>query len=60
MIALGSKGYNVDLIERNPQIMQEASAINQYRVHRGYHYPRSDQTVSQCAQSYPTFEKKFS
>ena len=59
-LALGSKGYNVDLIERNSQIMQEASAINQYRVHRGYHYPRSDETVSQCAQSYPTFEKKFS
>ena len=58
-ISLSAKGYNVDLIERNSEIMQEASSINQYRVHRGYHYPRSDETVFQCKESSPHFENKF-
>jgi hypothetical protein len=58
-IALSKKGYMVDLFERNNEIMQEASSINQYRIHRGYHYPRSDETVEQCAKSHKSFEKCF-
>lgn len=58
-IALSKKGYAVDLYERNDEIMQEASSINQYRIHRGYHYPRSDETVEQCTRSYKRFEKCF-
>ena len=58
-IGLSKLGYQVDLVERNKDIMQEASSINQYRIHRGYHYPRSDETVSQCQDSFRDFEKMF-
>ena len=43
-IELG-KSCDVTLFERNNDIMLEASFINQYRHHWGYHYPRSDKTV---------------
>ena len=36
--------YDVSLFEKNEDIIQNASAINQYRLHRGYHYPE----VSNC------------
>lgn len=39
--------------------MLEASYINQARVHRGYHYPRSNKTVLQCINNYHKFEEKF-
>lgn len=37
--------FNVTLFERHSDILQEASGINQYRLHRGYHYPRSIDTA---------------
>ena len=42
---LSKNGYYVRLYEKNSDIISEASAINQYRLHRGYHYPRSDETA---------------
>ena len=33
-----------------------AACINQYRIHRGYHYPRSLETVLTCIEG----EKQFS
>lgn len=39
--------------------MLEASYINQARVHRGYHYPRSHETVVQCIKNFHKFEEKF-
>jgi len=42
---LSKNGYYVRLYEKNSDIINSASAINQYRLHRGYHYPRSDETA---------------
>lgn len=58
-LELSAAGYQVDLLEKHPEIIQEASAINQYRVHRGYHYPRSDSTVSECLNAIPLFMKSY-
>lgn len=58
-LELSAAGYQVDLLEKHKEIIQEASAINQYRVHRGYHYPRSDSTVSECLNAIPLFEKSY-
>ena len=44
-IILGSK-HNVELFEKNDDILKSASGSNQFRVHRGYHYPRSPETVT--------------
>jgi hypothetical protein len=58
-LELSAAGYQVDLLEKHHEIIQEASAINQYRVHRGYHYPRSDSTVSECLSAIPLFMKSY-
>ncbi len=42
---LARDGFQVDLFERNPDLLQSASGINQYRLHRGYHYLRSKETI---------------
>ncbi len=56
---LAKRGFNVSVFEKKNQIMTEASAINQYRVHRGYHYPRSDETALECLNSSKNFVKNF-
>ncbi len=43
-VILGNE-HNVELFEKNDDILKSASGSNQYRVHRGYHYPRSAETV---------------
>ncbi len=47
--------HDVDLYETNSDIMLSASDVNQCRIHRGYHYPRSLETTSSLLKS----EKKF-
>ena len=59
-IKLKTAGYNVDLIEGENDIMKAASGINQYRVHRGYHYPRSLDTIKSCKDNEQSFIKYYS
>jgi hypothetical protein len=58
-IELANQGYNVTLFERKKNVLEEASSINQYRVHAGYHYPRSSQTALDCKLSLSSFEKTY-
>lgn len=58
-IMLAEAGYKVSLFEKNADIMQAASAINQYRLHRGYHYPRSTETIRSCKEATPLFESYY-
>lgn len=58
-IKLSSSGFIVDVYEKNDEILKGASGANQYRVHRGYHYPRSIETALECMESTPRFEKIF-
>lgn len=55
-----SQKFEVTLFDYNYDILQGASFINQARVHRGYHYPRSDETTVQCINNYSEFESYFS
>lgn len=57
-IELG-KFCDVTLFERNNDIMLEASFVNQYRHHWGYHYPRSDKTVQDIRGAIDDFEKIY-
>ena len=52
-------GYEVDIFEKENNILQSASGINQYRVHRGYHYPRSLDTINSCKNNEPSFLKYY-
>jgi predicted dehydrogenase len=51
-----SKYGEVTVFEKNDDIMKEASYINQYRHHWGYHYPRSDKTVQDIRKAIRDFE----
>jgi len=44
-VKLAQAGLAVTLCERDDDILKCASSINQYRLHRGYHYPRSMETA---------------
>jgi len=54
-----SKNHDVDLFEKNEDILQSASGINQYRLHRGYHYPRSFETAKSAKKSEIMFRKEY-
>jgi len=51
--------HNVELFERYDDILKAASGSNQFRVHRGYHYPRSKETVMGIINSENSFKKIF-
>jgi hypothetical protein len=58
-IELSKRGHQVTLYEQHNDIMSESSSINQYRIHRGYHYPRSFDTAIKCKQTSIDFVKAF-
>ncbi len=57
-IELGKLGQ-VHLFEKRSSLMEEASFVNQYRHHMGYHYPRSKETVQESQEARPVFEDVF-
>jgi hypothetical protein len=58
-IELARAGHRVTLFEAGSDIMQAASGINQYRMHKGYHYPRSSDTIRSCMDATPSFEAEY-
>lgn len=52
---LGKEGFSVDVFEKEKDVFLAASGSNQFRLHRGYHYPRSMETITDCLSG----EKKF-
>ena len=55
-IRLAELGHDVRLFDPLG-ILRAASAINQYRVHAGYHYPRSLETIQEMHSSGGCFER---
>lgn len=58
-IELARAGMPVALFERAGDLLRGSSAINQYRLHRGYHYPRSPETASACHNSEADFVAEY-
>jgi len=54
-----SKLGQVHLFERHDDLMQEASYVNQYRHHMGYHYPRSKETVQESQEANSAFHAVY-
>jgi len=52
-------GKSVIVIEKEQDVMQRASYVNQARVHNGYHYPRSILTALRSHMSFPRFVDEF-
>ena len=57
-IRLAEQGHRVSLFDPLG-IMRAASAINQYRVHSGYHYPRSPETIRETLEARKEFIEEF-
>lgn len=58
-INLAKKGYDVDLFEKESDILCAASGINQFRLHRGYHYPRSLSTGMSSRNGEISFREEY-
>ncbi len=54
-----SQEYNVTLFERRPKLLGEATFVNQYRHHFGFHYPRSSATIDDIQKSRADFEEFY-
>lgn len=52
-------GHEVHLFEKESGLLQAASGINQYRLHRGYHYPRSPETALSALKAEKTFREEY-
>jgi len=57
-IRLAEQGHQVHLFDPLG-VLRAASAINQYRVHAGYHYPRSAETINEIAEARAEFTRAF-
>jgi hypothetical protein len=57
-IRLAEAGHQVSLFDPLGA-MRAASAINQYRVHSGYHYPRSPETIIETLEARREFVQAF-
>ncbi len=58
-LALARLGRPTTVVERHPELLSGASGVNQYRVHRGFHYPRSPETVASCLAVEERFRSVF-
>lgn len=57
-IRLAEQGHDVRLFDPLG-ILRAASATNQYRVHAGYHYPRSLETIQETLEARAEFIRAF-
>jgi hypothetical protein len=57
-LRLSEHGHQVHLFDPLG-VLCAASAINQYRVHAGYHYPRSAETISEITEARAEFTQAF-
>jgi FAD dependent oxidoreductase len=57
-IRLAERGHDVSLFDPLG-VACAASAINQYRIHSGYHYPRSPETILETLEARAEFQETF-
>lgn len=54
-----SKNIEIDIYEKNEKPLSVAIANNQSRLHYGFHYPRSSNTIIQSLEGSKIFEREF-
>lgn len=54
-----SSRHQVTLFERDAELMGRSATINQSRLHRGLHYPRSLETIGQTNYGFFKFKEDF-
>lgn len=58
-IHLARAGHKVELYDKSDRILGAASGINQFRLHQGYHYPRSPETARECQAALKSFASEY-
>jgi hypothetical protein len=57
--SLMSRGCEVQLFEKAPRLFDGASGKNQFRLHAGFHYPRSSVTRNQISEGLSEFRERM-
>lgn len=50
---------HIAILEKEPDLMQRASYVNQARIHQGYHYPRSILTALRSRVNFDRFVEEY-
>lgn len=58
-VALANSNCSVDLFERAPRLLHQSTAKNLFRLHAGYHYPRSPATGRESLDGRAAFLSMF-
>lgn len=58
-VELADRGYAVDLYECHRDLLHSTSGGNSQRLHHGYHYPRSPETVQEIQASLVQFTRRY-
>lgn len=58
-LSLAKEGYAIDLYDMADDIFSGASTHNSFRIHKGYHYPRSASTREMCKKDCSEFTKHY-
>jgi hypothetical protein len=53
------KDIDIEIYEKNSSLISEAGKNNQYRLHLGFHYPRSIETIKQTQEGSKIFINEF-
>jgi hypothetical protein len=53
-------GHTVNIVDKTNDFFCGSSSKNQNRLHLGFHYPRSDDTIRECIVGYNMFVDKYS
>ncbi len=53
------KNVHIEVYEKNNSLISEAGKNNQYRLHLGFHYPRSLETIKQTQEGSKIFINEF-
>ena len=56
---LKDKGHEITIFEKKKNIFLGSSGYNQYRLHRGFHYPRSSETIQEIKKNFTKFYTKY-
>lgn len=59
-LELKNKGFRVVLLEKSDSLFNGASGKNQFRLHAGFHYPRSNATRFQITEGLREFKYRLS
>lgn len=54
-----SKGIEVKIVDKETTLFAGASSKNQNRLHLGYHYPRSEETIRECQIGFKRFIQQY-